>query len=215
MADTELQMAVAKLARLGATRSTIEWFTGSFDDYPDDGLQDVYEAAVVESTIDLTRERTYVATGAVTVGQDANENREADLDPDALVDEGWRQAGNWLGFDGTPERVALSAMVRQDGGTAAAREQRAAPQIRIERSNDGGDTWPWSTVLSATGYIRDTTGHHQSSNTIAQIDRTPGTRPIYRLVFSEGSTERDTCEVVEGVLDAEALVLDKLTLFKI
>ena len=212
MADTELQMVVAQMGRLMFSRAAIEWFSSDFDDHPESDLERIYERAVEEATVNITRERTHFASASVVPRQDANQNRAANLEVDeARLPRRWLASGPILNYNGSPERVRIQAMVVH---RSTGRDQRAAPQLAVQRSNDGGESWQWTSTRSATGYTRGATGHNQASNTVSQTDIDPGDQPSYRLVFSEGSGERDSCPVIEGHFQLEALETDKLTLLR-
>ena len=100
--------------------------------------------------------------------------------------------------------MELTAIIHQRDEAAQTNRQRAAPALILER--DTGGTWtPLAT--SATGYIRDISGHDESSNTIAFVDVDPGTDPTYRLMFREESNERDSTIVQSGQFAGRAFMI--------
>lgn len=162
--------------------------------------------ASVTQVIDIYSD--LLAKATVDTGQDVNDNDTINITA-ARLDTGWATASGGLGYTGDPDRVRIAAMVhQQDPGNAVA---RANPTLQVQRSNNAGGTWADISPESATGYIRDATGHGESSNTVSFVDHAPGTNPIYRLVSRQESAEGDPVTVVSGQLACEAVLVTPTT----
>lgn len=95
-------------------------------------------------------------------------------------DTGWSQIpGGSLQYAGEPDRIEITAMVVND---AQATNQRMAPGVNLEKSNNGGPFALVPAARSRTGYIRLLNGHQTSSNHVSWTDMNPGLNPTYRLV---------------------------------
>ena len=155
------------------------------------------EVVLTTTSEDIVSEEGFVASATVDAGQDSNTAGIAAISS-VRADTGWTVAGTTLTYAGSPHRVELTAMVRQnDGGAGVA---RSSPELTLQR---GGANIPG--VTSASAYIRDATGHVESSNTIAFTDPTPGTNPSYSLGFAQGSGAGAVTPVVDGTFGAVAV----------
>ena len=80
--------------------------------------------------------------------------------------------------------------------------QRPSPVVVLERLVPNG---LWEIVsTSATGYIRDTTDHEESSNTIFYRDINPVSGVSYRLVHRQDTTNGAVVDVTLGQFDLVA-----------
>jgi len=92
---------------------------------------------------------------------------------------GWSIATNALTYTGTPGAVLLEVNV-----SYTSVGQLAAPVVEL---------WKGATkmAMAHTGYIRNASGHNQSSSNFTFIDTSPGTNPAYHIESSRGSTTTD------------------------
>lgn len=146
----------------------------------------------------LTLERNYLASADVTPGQNVNDTGTINITSSRL-DTGWAQAGDSLEYVGEPDRVRIDVNVSQEIGNTD-NIQRAAPVLVLQRNGI-------EVARSATGYIRDTSDHEQSTNTISFIDPTPGVDPTYSLVSETDTTITGATLVTLGSFSAEAVEL--------
>lgn len=135
------------------------------------------------STVD-TVNVSYLASAAVDI-QDVNDNGLITLTSNRL-DNGWSIAASEWTYTGAPDRVRIDAMIRNIEGAVAV--ARANPSVILQKF-DGVN---WNEIAqSASGYIRDATGHGESSNTVSYIDQSPGVNPQYRLFSRQESADGD------------------------
>lgn len=147
---------------------------------------------------DVELERSYLSSNTVTAGQDVNDNGAIAFTSDR-DDATWDATANSRTYIGAPDRVRIKVNIHQriaDNINA----QRPAPQVTLLRNGV-------TIARSSTGYIRDTNDHEDSSNTIAIIDRAPGTDPVYTLTSTQESTNGSVVSVVIGSFDLEAVLI--------
>ena len=151
------------------------------------------------STTTADVDQSFGVFAPVEVGQNVNDNGPVNFDAASTAETGWAHtaATNAFTYTGNPNHVVISVMVHQEdpGGVSRA---RAAPTLILSR---GGT----AIAESATGYIRDATGHGESSNTISFIDYSPGANPSYTITSTQESTEGDSVETVLGHFSAKAV----------
>ena len=93
-------------------------------------------------------------------------------------------------FTGSADIVEVRVSVHQKIPDSAS-SQRPAPVLELYRNDD---TTP--VASSASGYIRDTSDHEESSNTLMYVDRDPSTLTRYRV---RGRRETNLSSVVDSV----------------
>jgi hypothetical protein len=120
---------------------------------------------------------SFLVFAPVTTGQDVNDNGDLIFDATSRSDTGWAHAGgtNSFAYTGSPDHIHITIMVKQTGAGG-----RANPTVQLLKNGN-------LVAESATGYIRNGSGHNESSNTIAWIDPNPGTNPTYTLVTRQES----------------------------
>lgn len=155
-----------------------EKFVGPFDD-----TELLVESVCLEGTL------------MVVAGQNINDAGPVETSVDVL-DIGWTMpASGSLAFSGSPAKVRLSVQAHSTIAQTA-NLQRPAPVIELYRGND-------LITTSATGYIRDSSDHEESSQTVIWTDRNPGLNPIYRIE-SRQEALAGVVSVISGQFTAEA-----------
>lgn len=166
------------------------------------GLSILPDGTIVASLAALNTaqvDQSFLAAADIDV-QDINDNGVIDI-TSLRTDSGWSFAANSFTYTGSPDHVDISAMCKNlDPGGAS--RVRANPTMSLQKLIGGA----WVTqVESATGYIRDGTGHTESSNTISYTDESPGVNPQYRLLSRQESTEGDSVNSSLGKFSLKAI----------
>lgn len=115
-----------------------------------------------------------VANASVN-NQNINDNDVVDITAQ-LVEGSWATTAEGFIYSGSPSYTVIHATIKQTNGSGA---QRPAPILNLQtRVGTGG----WTTVsTSATGYIRQASGHSESSNQIFYRHINPPANSEYRL----------------------------------
>lgn len=112
------------------------------------------------------------------------------------ADTGWTVNLNTVQFTGTPDHIEFNVNLAFENENAG----REAPIARFQRAN--GLAWD-TLVIMATGYVRNATGHNDSSLHCQYTDHAPGTNPEYRIVLQRGGAA--SASVIDlGTLRAKA-----------
>lgn len=131
--------------------------------------------------------------------QNVNINGPLLFDASTRIDSRWTHvaATNEFSYSGQPNRVRIVVLSAHEI-PGNVNSQRPAPVLSLFRNG---------TLVSraATGYIRDTSDHEESSNLISLLDVSPGTDPVYTIEASRDSTITGTVDSVVGYFSAEAV----------
>ncbi|MEL6143606.1 MAG: hypothetical protein AAFU67_18550, partial [Bacteroidota bacterium] len=103
---------------------------------------------------------------------------------------GWDQTGvTEFTYTGSPDfvQIDLNMKVSIDNAQSV---QRPNSVIEVVRVNDGKVV-----ASSATGYIRDSSDHEESSYHISVIDATPTSNPTYKVTYIKESTNNGVVTV--------------------
>ena len=167
----------------------------------------VIEAGLIRLRIDgtsITRavdgtlsSRPPLAVANVTAGQDINDDGVIQI-TSLRADAGWAIVQDELRYTGTPDRVRVTAHIHQTIAETA-NAQRPAPVLELLRNGV-------IITSSATGYIRDSADHEESSNTIVFVDPAPGANPVYEIQSRQESTNGSIVTVVTGQFSGEAVL---------
>ena len=146
-------------------------------------------------------ERSFLASADVDT-QNVNANATVNITSNRL-DNGWSVTGEAFEYSGSPDRVRVSAQVHQivDSTTI-----RMAPRLDLLRNGV-------IVATSASGYIRNGTGHQQSSNSITFVDPAPGTNPSYQLDCVRESNASANTNVVIGSFGVEAIEIESCDVY--
>ena len=107
-------------------------------------------------------------------------------------ESGWSHAqdGNAFVYAGTADRVDIVVQTHQQiPGTV----NRQRPSPILELLKDGAVV-----ATSATGYIRDTIDHEESSFTLVWTDESPGTGATYTVQTRRDTTNTGAVDLVTG-----------------
>ena len=167
------------------------------------GMTDARVAAIYRRTITGLKgdqgdpgagETSFAAVAEVPGTQNINATTTVQFTTlDGNSEAGWALAANALSYTGTPSKVRLGLNLQLFGAVA-----RAAPGFRIQRN--GVDI----TSQVRHTYIRNGSGHNESSANMFFIDLNPGTNPSYTVVSQQlAGVGVVTCQ--EGDLTCEAV----------
>lgn len=160
------------------------------------------------NTADIEIEKSALISATVDVGQNVNVGGGLDITT-VRVDPGWSELAGGLVFTGSPDRVEISAIVLQ--GTVGQVTTRTSPGLKLVRRYSVSANWASLSPYSATGYIRGTQLHTESSNTITFIDENPGTNPHYRFNTRQETSSSGSVPVIEGRISALAVTIETVT----
>lgn len=133
---------------------------------------------------------------AATVTGDGNQPNSIHTLTSVRADAGWSLVGNAATFTGTPDHVEVAANLYYTDPLAATRV-RVAPVTELLKNGV-------VVAKSATGYQRHGTQHISSSNTIAYLDPSPGSNPVYQLRAQQGSGMTDVVLTDIGTFSVKA-----------
>ena len=123
----------------------------------------------------LTLTTLLLCSSVFTFGQNINDNDVIDV-TSALTEGNWTATAEGFLNSGSPDYTVINANVKF---TLASGAQRAAPLLGLQTRVGTG---AWTTLyVSATGYIRNATGHTESSNQIFYRHINPPSNSEYRL----------------------------------
>jgi len=134
----------------------------------------------------------------VTIGANINIIGALPTDAADRLDEGWSETAGEITFTGAPDHVAINAMIHQAIANNA-NIQRSSPELILQKNGV-------TVITSATGYIRDSGDHEQSSNAVYWIDPNPGVNPVYRIMCGQDTTITGAVSVVNGFFQAQAFL---------
>lgn len=107
--------------------------------------------------------------------QNVNDNDVIDVTTQ-LVEGNWAATAEGFVYNGSPSYTVINAATKQTNGSGA---QRPAPILSLQ-TRVGTDAWV-TVSTSATGYIRNASGHNESSNQIFYRHLNPPANSEYRL----------------------------------
>lgn len=122
-------------------------------------------------------------------------------------DGDWQHAPvtNEFVFVGSADAVVVQVSVHQRIPDSAS-VPRPAPILELFRNDELTPV-----ASSATGYIRDTVDHEESSNAITYVDKDPATLSRYRVQARRDTTTAGAVDAVTGQFSAVATIRRSVT----